>query len=473
MRNNILLPLVILLCLHFPSISQDSISAEVEKYVSHPRGSYLLQNLTLVDGTGQPARRNQDILINGEYIAEIGQDLDIPENTRVIDMNGRSAMPGMVMLHEHLFYPKSTPEANYGVDQMSFSFPKLYLAGGVTSMRTGGSIMPQADVSIKQWIDEGRIIGPKMDVTSPHMDRVGVPIMEMFNFDSPEEAVRQVNFYADLGMTSIKVYNFLTREDLKAIVDAAHARNMKVTGHLCSITYREAADIGIDNIEHGFGSCPDFVENKVADQCYPFMVPGLLASDPGSEEVTGLIRHLIENNVAMTTTINVWEPYTGREIVPGGGLVALAPTAKHMVYQRWASMQGKDSVAIAQFNKLKLLDKQFHDAGGLLVAGTDPTYDGRIVAGYANMRLLEIFIEMGFTLPEAVMICTYNGARYLDLDETIGTLEKGKLADIVIMKEDITKNVSAIRSEKIVFKNGIGYNSRALFEAVKGYVGIR
>ncbi|MCX2743726.1 amidohydrolase family protein [Mangrovivirga sp. M17] len=453
--------------------AQDSLSAEVQQYVVHDRGNYLLHNLTVLDGTGSAAMTNQDILIEGEYITQIGQDLSVPDNTIVINMEGKSAMPGMIMLHEHLFYPKNVPGPNYGLDQMTYSFPKLYLAGGVTTMRTAGAIMPQVDVKLKKWIKDGRLPGPTIDATSPHMDRKGLPILEMFAFDGPEQAQDQVDFYADLGITSIKVYNMLTREDLKAIIEAAHARNMKVTGHLCSITYREAVDLGIDNIEHGFGSCPDFLENKLPDQCNPFMLESLLEVDPDSENVTSLIDHMISNNVALTTTVNVFEPYTGREVIPGGGLEALSPRAKEKVYQRWVSKQGRDSIDVARFNKLKLMDKKFHDAGGLLVAGTDPTYDGRIVAGYANMRLLELMVEMGFSIPDAIMICTLNGAKYLESENLIGTIEEGKIADIIIMNDDISKDISAIRSDKIIFKNGIGYDSQKLFKAAEGLVGIR
>lgn len=453
--------------------SQENFSEDVKKFITYEPGNYILQNLTLIDGTGSVAKTNQDIWIDGKTIKKVGENLSIPKGATVINMEGKSAIPGLVMLHEHMFYPKSTPDPSYGLNQMSYSFPKLYLAGGVTTMRTAGSIMPQTDVAIYKWIKEGKIPGPKIDVTSPHMDREGVAIMEMFNFDTPEEAKKHVEVYAELGITSIKVYNFITKEDLKIIVDAAHAYNMKVTGHLCSITYREAAEIGIDNIEHGFGSCPDFVDDKQPNECNPFMFQGLVKTDPESQSFKDLVNFMIDKNVALTTTVNVWEPYTGREVVPGGGLRALSPGSKEKVYQRWIGKQGKDSLDYLKYNKLKVLDKKFHDMGGLLVAGTDPTYDGRIVAGYANMRLLEILVEMGFSIPEAVMISTKNGAKYLELSALIGTIEDGKVADLIIIDDDISKDISAIRSEKIVFKEGVGYNSPELFKAADGFVGIR
>lgn len=453
---------------------QETINNETRAFVNYERGAYIFQNLSIVDGTNTAAQSNMDIWVEGSTIKKIGKDLSVPKGVKAIDMQGKSAMPGMVMLHEHMFYPKATNEGIYGVNQMSYSFPKLYLAGGVTTMRTAGSIMPQADVNIKKRINRGDTPGPKMDVTSPHMDRAGLGIYELGPFETTEQAVRAVHFYADMGVNSIKVYNFITREDLKAILEAAHQRGMKVTGHLCSITYREAADLGIDNLEHGFFASSDFIEDKRLDDCDPFKSrKSLVTIDVNSQKVTELINHLVKKNVALTSTINVFEPYTNREVVPGGGLNALYTMSKERVYDRWVSMQGRDSINYVVFNKAKVWEKAFYDAGGLLVAGTDPTYDGRIVAGYANMRLLELFVEMGFSIPEAVKICTLNGAKYLEVSKTVGTLEVGKTADILFMSENIADHISAIRSIETVFKNGIGYNSKKLFKSAEGLVGIR
>ncbi len=469
-----LFQLLCLLGFTFQLKAQTSLSEETQSYVAQPRGHYVLQNLTILDGTGSAAVTNQDILIKDETIMAVGEDLSVPDGATAIDLTGKSAMPGMVMLHEHLFYPKTTPGGPYGLDQMTYSFPKLYLAGGVTTMRTAGSIMPAADVNIKKAIERGDKPGPKIDVTTPHIDREGTGVFELATINSSAHAADAVNFYADMGCTSVKVYNFITREDLSAIIDVAHARDMKVTGHICSITYREAADLGIDNLEHGFYSTADFIPDKEEDICHPFkMRNALLATGVDGKIVADLIDHLVKAEVALTSTINVFEPYTDREVVPGGGIDALFPPAKEKVFKRWASKQGKDSIDYLLFNKAKVWEKQFYDVGGLLVAGTDPTYDGRIVAGYANMRLLELFVEMGFTIPEAIKICTLHGAKYLEQDNTIGTIAKDKIADLLILDKDISRDISAIRSINMVIKNGIGYDSGKLFKAAEGYVGIR
>ena len=456
------------------TFGQSQISNYTKSFVSHERGAYLLKNLTIVDGTGADALVNQDILVIDDMISAIGNNITAEDDVEVIDMTGKSAMPGLIMLHEHMFYPKSTPEPFYGVDQMSYSFPKLYLAAGVTTMRTAGSVMLQSDVNLRDKINNGEIPGPTIDVTTPHIDREGLGILELGHINSSEHGARMVEIYAEMGATSVKVYNFITRDDLKAIVDASHRLGLKVTGHLCSVTYEEATDLGIDNLEHGFFASSDFQEDKREDTCEPFKANKAFNSTPvDSDKIDQLIRKLVKNDVALTSTINVFEPYTGREVVPGGGVPALSENSRNKVYDRWASMQGRDSLDQARFAKEMAWEKAFYDAGGLLVAGTDPTYDGRIVAGYANMRLVELFTEMGFSIPEAIKICTLHGAKYLDIDSKTGTLEKGKKADLIILDGDISKDISVIRNIRYTFKNGIGYDSHKLFEVAEGMVGIR
>ena len=115
----------------------------------------------------------------------------------------------------------------------------------------------------------------------------------------------------------------------------------------------------------------------------------------------------------------------------------------------------------------------FYDAGGLLVAGTDPTGAGDVIPGYANQRTVQLLIEMGLSIEEAVKVCTYNGALYLERDGEIGTIEQGKRADMILIKGNPSVDIEAFRQMTIVFKNGIGYDSQKLFESVKGWVGVR
>jgi len=390
----------------------------------------------------------------------------------LIDGTGKTAIPGLVMLHEHLYYAKSF-EDWFSVDQMTFTFPRLYLAGGVTTMRTGGSIQPQTDLNVKRWIDEGKMTGPKMDVTSPYIEREGYEIPELGFINDIDEVAELVNYWAGKGVTSFKVYNHITREDLRTCIREAHERGLKVTGHLCSITYAEASDMGIDNLEHGFMVSSDFVDNKKPDFCDPFEARAALAVTPqDSPAMDSLISLLVRNGTAITSTPVVFEPYTGHEIVPGGGIQALAGQVQASVINTYQHRVGRDSASIELFNKNMHWLKAFHERGGLLVAGSDPTGAGRTVAGYANQRIVEILVETGFTLMDAIKICTLNGAIYLERDQKIGTLEEGKKADLLLINGDLQEDIMNIRRMEIVFKDGVGFDSQKLFESVRGMVGL-
>lgn len=450
------------------------LSPNVSRFVDVPAGITVLTNATLIDGTGSPAVHNMTIIIKDKIIQEIisSDNAVIPDNAEVINCKGKTIIPGLIMLHEHLFY--SMPfENHFTVSQMSFTFTRLYLAGGVTTMRTAASIETQTDLNLKLWIDQGKITGPKIDVTGPFIDRPGREIPELTFINSSEQAGEIVNFWADKGVTSFKVYMNATREDLREVVNTAHKLNYKVTGHLCAVTYREAADIGIDNLEHGFMTSTDFVKDKEPDRCNSQEIRrSLMALDADSPEMEGLIKHLVEKGVALTSTLNVFEPYTGREVVPGGGINALASQVRERVLTRYTRNVNRDSARLNLFKKEMYWEKKFHDAGGLLVAGTDPTGSGRVVAGYSNQHTLELLVEAGFTVTKAVSISTLNGAKYLGVDKETGSLEKGKIADLVIINGDLEKDISNIRKMELVFKEGTGFNSKRLFESVNGMVGL-
>ena len=114
---------------------------------------------------------------------------------------------------------------------------------------------------------------------------------------------------------------------------------------------------------------------------------------------------------------------------------------------------------------------KFHALGGKITVGTDPTGAGKTIAGYANQRMIELLVETGFTIEESIKLSTLNGAEYLGIEDETGTIEVGKKADLVLINGDLSKDVSAIRNMEIVFKNGIGFDSKKIFDSVKGKVG--
>ena len=451
------------------------LSSAVKQFISINADTIALAHVTVVDGTGGPVKNDQAIIIIKGRITKTGnaRNVTIPSSAKILDCTGKTVIPGMIMMHEHLFYGESLPPYYLGVE-MPISFPRLYLAGGATTIRTTGSVEPQTDLNIKQAIDKGQMPGPDIDATGPYIERELLPIPEVQFIKSPEEAAEEVNYWVARGSTSFKVYMDITKDDLKAVVSIAHQRGLKVTGHLCSLTYREAAELGIDNLEHGFIPASDFVAGKKENVCaFGSVTPSLKNLDANSPAMKDLMRFLIEKKVAITSTLPVFEPNTGREMIPGGGEEALAPQIKETVEKSYNAQAGKDSSDAVLFKKEMAWEKQFVEMGGRLMAGVDPTGAGRTIPGYADRHTLELLVEAGFSLPMAVRICSLNAAEYLGRDKEIGSIEEGKRADLVLIDGDIQKDIHAVRKTEIVFKNGIGYDSKKIFESVKGMVGLR
>ena len=458
----------------FTTLKAQEFSRRVSSFITVNTDVIAITNVTVIDGTGAIPRNAQTIILNKDLISDLGDTntVSIPEGATIIDGKGKTVIPGLVMLHEHLFYTKPF-EDWFSVGQMTFTFPRLYLAGGVTTMRTAGSIQPQTDLNVKKWIKEGKMTGPKMDVTGPFIEREGPRVPELGFIGNTEEVEKIVNYWANKGVTSFKVYNNITKEDLQICVREAHKRGLKVTGHLCSLTYTEASEIGIDNLEHGFMASSDFAEGKVENQCNPFTArTGLNNAAIDDPRINDLIDLLIKNKTTITSTPVVFEPYTGHEVVPGGGLDALAPQIRERVQQGYDRNLNRDESSIKRFDKNLQWLKRFHEKGGLLVAGTDPTGAGRTVAGYANQRTIEIFVEAGFSIEEAIKISTYNGALYLNKEQEIGSIAKDKKADLILIDGDLKTDIKNIRNMEIIFKDGVGFDSQKLFASVKGLVGI-
>jgi enamidase len=284
-----------------------------------------------------------------------------------------------------------------------------------------------------------------------------------------------VNYWADEGATSFKLYTTITRAEAKAAIDAAHARGLKVTGHLCSVTYREAAELGIDNLEHGFGVMTDFNPAKKPDQCPAGSQQSLASLDENSAAVKSLMDFLISKHVALTSTLTVFETFTpGRPEAPEQARAMLIPELRKAYEDGWANASSNDRMKpyTVIFPKLMKMERMFAARGGTLIAGTDPTGYGGVVPGFSGKREVELLVEAGFSFPQALKIATLNGAHYLGRDKDVGSLAVGKRADIALVVGDPMKNPAVIEAMPTVFKNGVGYDSARIFDAMKGQVGL-
>src|SRR6185503_13964456 len=355
-----------------------------------------------------------------------------------------------------------------------------------TTIRTTGSVQPHLDLEIKKLIDGGRMIGPKMHITAPYLEGAGAFTPVMHQLTGADDARKLVNYWADQGATSFKAYMNITRDELRAAVEEAHKRGLKVTGHLCSVTYREAAEISIDNLEHGLLANTDFVANKQPDRCPQGANASLRNLDINSEPVKETIRILVAKNVAITSTLPVFEAGAPLASAQAGPTAIGAPSSvlnqrvlnvmnneARIRYLTARSRIAADSPTPVLVRKSMDFERAFVAAGGLLIAGLDPTGNGGIVAGFGDLREVELLVEAGFTPVEAIKIATLNGAKWLGEDSRIGSIAIGKQADLMIVKGNPATAIADIEKVEIVFKDGVGYDSEKLIQSVQGLVGIR
>ncbi|WP_262694745.1 amidohydrolase family protein [Kordiimonas aquimaris] len=450
-------------------------SDESKQFISVNSDTVLLKNVRIVDGTGAAAKAGQSILINNGKITAVGKvgSINVPGDAEVVELDGKTVLPGLVMLHEHMFYNASDPDRFIQATQPVI-FPRLYLAAGVTTARTAGSFEPYTDVKVKQYIAAGRLVGPNYDTTAPFVEGAPALFLQAPELETPEEARRFVNYWADQGMTSYKAYMNVKKAVLGAAIEEAHSRGLKVAGHLCSVSYADASDLGIDNLEHGFVLAPDFLPNRVEDKCSGFPLARFMEVELESPEAQALMDKLIENNTAITSTLAVLARISATVNGPNPDAIeALGHGAKaHYMGNHLAGYQRAidNDIWERAVRKEMAWEKAFADKGGLVVAGSDTTGIGGTVAGFANHEQIELLVEAGFSPLDAIKISTLNGAISMGREASVGSIAVGKNADLVIVDGKPDTDIKDIRRVVTVFKDGVGYDSKKLIASARGRV---
>src|SRR5881296_2326402 len=367
----------------------DSLAAQVREYVTVDTSLLALTHVLLVDGTGAAPKTDQTIVIRAGRIATVGPaaSVQIPAGARVMDMNGSTVIPGLIGMHDHLFYTAAGGRAV----QMGYTGSHLYLGSGVTTIRMTGSRSPYAEINLKDWIDHGLAPGPRIHLTAPYITgEHGGGAMAILN--SPDAARRFVDYWAAEGATWIKAYTDIRRAELGAAIQEAHKKGIKVTGHLCSVSFQEAVALGIDNLEHGMLTASDFTSGKQADVCPVALLGQLNQADPRGEVAQATIRTLVQHKVSMTSTLAVYEPcVANRPTKDARVLQAMAPEVResYSKIREEIDSTGHGPVAQQGFQSAMAFEKAFVDAGGLLAAGVDPTGIGGALAGFGDQRNYE------------------------------------------------------------------------------------
>ena len=450
-----------------------TLQQSVKQYVSSDSPLIVITGVTVIDGKGTAAVPGQTVVIRDGRIAEVGPVAKVktPAGAQVVDGSGMTLIPGMVGMHDHMFYT-----AAGGVStQMSFSGPRLYLGSGVTSVRTTGSVSPYADLNLKKAIDTGESPGPRMHITTPYLTG-GANADDMYAADDPGAARRFVTYWAGEGATWVKFYADISLASMKAAIDEAKRLGIRTTGHLCSVTFREAIDLGINDLAHGSLTATDFIADKVPDKCPPNVYALLDSMAMGEGPVaTSLIDLMVQRKVSMTTTMPVLEAfYPNRPVTDERSLELMTPAVRtaYLAQRAFIDTTSGWLFTPAGFARALAFDKAFYAAGGILASGVDPTGNGGALPGFGDQRGYELLREAGLNAEQAVQVVTWNGARVLGVEQTLGSVTQGKIADLVLLRGDLVADPSVIRNVVTVYKDGVAYDPTRLINAVRGRVGI-
>jgi len=460
-----------------PAQQVDRSSADTGDLITTDAEVIVIRNVRLVDGTGAPAMGAQTIVIRNGRLEHIGDSINIPPEAAVIDGSEFTALPGLVMMHEHMNYVVGVQTAELYLTQPTS--PSLYMAAGVTTLRTVGSGATYADLITKSLVDEGHWIGPDMDVSilleGPNPS---FPDLAPLALRTPADVSREIGYWAHRGATSVKAFWALEEQQLQVAIKEAHKRGMKVAGHLCAVTAAKAADLGIDSLEHGLMSMSDFVVNKQPDIC-----PSVALSDSWmnldiqAPDVQRMIAKLVDGKVAVTSTLAAYASNACPSDRPvKAAFEALTPRAR-TVLQASLDACRQESEPTERTLKWRAIlrnemafERAFVAAGGMLLAGSDAE-ERELVPGYADHWQLEMMVDAGFTPLQTIKFATSNGASFLNRLAEIGTLEEGKRADLILVRGRPDENISDIRNVIVVFKNGIGYDAVKLIESAQGTIG--
>ncbi|HEX5725395.1 MAG TPA: amidohydrolase family protein [Longimicrobiaceae bacterium] len=421
-----------------------------------PAGPLVLRHATVFDAENRRMVPGQAVVVEGGRIAWVGPDSAVrePAGAERMELGGRVLLPGLWDMHVHL-----------GGEQGLF-----HLAAGVTTVRDLGSGRAQIR-SVRRRIEADSLVGPRilaagmLDGPGPFAGPTEVLV------DTREEAEAAVDTFAALGFAQIKVYSSVDTALVAAIAERAHARGLRVGGHVPAFMSAErAVRLGFDELHHINFLFLNFWADSVGDTrtLVRVTVPGERAAglDLASEPVRRFVALLRERGVVVDPTLNVFERlYRGRKGVPYPGYAEVAgrlpPLARADFLLGGLPAEGEKAALYGRsFQRMLEFTRMLHEAGVPLVAGTDG------LAGFSLARELELWVEAGIPPAEVLRTATLGAARVAGMERDFGTVAAGKVADLVVLDGDPLARIGDVRNVVRVIKGGRVYEADALAGAM-------
>jgi len=406
---------------------------------------------------------NVTVLMENGVISSVEAGAVCPEGFEKHDITGKYISAGLIEMHGH-FYGRATAE----MKSQYTAYCPLYLSGGITTVRTPGEFQPDLTWDIKARIEKGEIIGPSIFSGSNYFDKEP-SIVGWMEPSTTEQEIRDKYEIWKNKTDLIKVYSNTPPEWIKILADLAHADGLKVYGHLGTSGAAEAIKAGIDGLEHGFYTMSEFY-----DQAFSKVRSLALKDfDPDSQAATDVINLIIENDVAITPTTITFilsgKDYTDRLDKDNLWKYLSDDALIHHKARRAEMDSDTENVDLEKI----LLEKQLrfvnriYDAGGRIFCGTDPSYP-LITPGYAISWEAELLSRCRLSNAYIMEALTIEAAKEIGLQNTIGSLEKGKKADIAVFNKNPLEDIKNLADVFTVYKHGISYDPAALRESAIG-----
>jgi imidazolonepropionase-like amidohydrolase len=430
----------------------------------------VLRGGTLVDVASGKEILDSVIVIRGDRIDQIGKvgSTGIPDGAQIVEAQGKWIVPGLIDSHAH-------SEDDEG------RLLSLYLANGVTTIRNPGGNITLLRLT-RERLARGELVGPRLFFAGPLLD--GLPPVwpaGSFLVDTPERASSAVNFLADQGVNFVKVYNNVKEPELKAIIEAAKERGLPVAGHIPrSMTMTHAIELGMTRLEHIRITGKEMLSAEEAQKIDPLPVgkrePMLWQRfDLQSEKMRALVQLLAQSKVFLDPTLVVEEfgevsnPDAERNDPNNQYLSAASVEEDHKywkspLFEVPADLQ---ATAVKSFHKQQKFVGMCSQAGVRIIAGTDGPGIGRLLPGFGLHRELELLEESGLSPLQAVRAATSTAAEALGKEDQLGTIERGKFADLVVLDANPLAGVQNLRKIHLVVQDGKTYSPEALLQQVR------
>jgi imidazolonepropionase-like amidohydrolase len=432
---------------------------------AEPERPLVVTNVTVIDTTGGPARPGMTVVVEGERITRVdgGKDAAAPKGARVVDGSGKFLIPGLWDMHIHTFFGDWVPGGK------DVTLP-LFIANGVTGARDMGSdldpiLAARADVAA------GRLLGPRLVVSGPMLDGPKSQFPAALKIDTPDDGRRAVDTLKERGVDFIKIQSYVPREAYFAIADESRKRKIVFAGHVPdAVRASEASNAGQKSFEHLIGV---FEGSSTAEDALlkgP-KSPGRFLETYDAANEAALITLLAKNRTWQCPTL-YWE--RGQWLVDVID-VTKDPDAKYAPAswrtKTWPTFTAgiikdmdTDPLPVREkfvAHELEIV-KRLQKAGVPFLAGTDTPAGVDVLPGFSLHQELQRFVAAGFTPLEALQTATLNPAKFLDRLADFGTVEKGKIADLVLLDANPLDDIRNTRRISAVVANGAYYSRERL-----------